>query len=92
MCIDFIDINKACLRDSYLLPNINHLVDNASGFGMLSFEDVFIRYNQLKMHPDDEDKTNFIINKGVYYYRVMLFELKNVRAIYQRMMNKIFAE
>lgn len=26
MCIDFTDLNKACLKDSYPFPNINKLV------------------------------------------------------------------
>ena len=92
MCVDYIDLNKACCKDSYPLSNINHLVDNVSGFGMLSFRDAFSRYNRVKMHPDDKDKTAFITNKGVYCYQVMLFTLKNARATYQRMMNIVFSE
>ena len=66
-------------------------MDNASGFRILSFGDTFTKYNQLKMHPNNKDKIAFITNEGVYYYKVMLFGLKNGRAIYQRMMNKVFA-
>ena len=47
---------------------------------MLSFRDVFTRYNQLI--PDDEDKIMFITNEGVYCYRVMLFGLKNAGITY----------
>ena len=54
MYIDLIDLNKACSKDSYPLPNIDHLVDNTSGFKTLSFIDAFNGYNQLKMHPDDK--------------------------------------
>ena len=82
MCVDFTYLNKAYPKDIYLLPNIDHLVDNAFGFGMLSFKDAFTRYNQLKMHLDDEDKIAFITNKRVYCYRVMTFDPKNVRATY----------
>ena len=59
---------------------------------MLSFRDTFIRYNQLRMHLDDKEKTAFITNKGVYCYKVMPLELKNAKATYQRMMNKVFIE
>nr|KYP35068.1 Transposon Ty3-I Gag-Pol polyprotein [Cajanus cajan] len=31
MCIDYTDLNKACPKDSYPLPNIDRLVDGASG-------------------------------------------------------------
>ena len=41
MCINFMDLNKACPKDLYPLPNIDHLVDGASRFGMLSFGDAF---------------------------------------------------
>ena len=75
-----------------MLPNINQVVDNVSGIGVLSFGDAFTRYNQLKIHPDDEDKIAFITNERVYSYKVMPFELKNVGATYQRMMNKVFVE
>ena len=90
MCVDYTDLNKACPKDSYPLPNIDHLVDNAPGFGMLSFGDAFSEYNQVKMHPDDEEKITFITDEGVYCYRVMPFRLKNTVATYQRMMNAVF--
>ena len=56
MCVDFMDLNKACPKDSYPLPNIDALVDNASGCKVLSFLDAFSGYNQIKMHPRDERK------------------------------------
>lgn len=30
MCIDYRDLNKACLKDDFPLPHINTLVDSAS--------------------------------------------------------------
>ena len=86
------DLNKACPKDLYPLPNIDHLVDGALGFEMLSFGDAFTGYDQLKMHLDDEDKIAFNTNKGVYCYWVIPFGLKNARATYQWMMNKVFTE
>ena len=57
MCVDFTDLNKACPKDSYPLPNIDALVDSAAGCKLLSFLDAFSGYNQIKMHPMDEEKT-----------------------------------
>ena len=68
MCVDYTDLNKACPKDSYPLPNIDHLVDCASGFRILSFEDAFSEYNQVKMHPDNEEKMMFITNEGVFCF------------------------
>ncbi|XP_016178289.1 uncharacterized protein LOC107620674 [Arachis ipaensis] len=32
ICTDYTDLNKACPKDPYLLPNINTLVDTSSGY------------------------------------------------------------
>ena len=91
MCVDFTDLNKACLKDSYPLPSIDALVDSASGCKMLSFLDAFSGYNQIKMHPRDERKTAFMTETCSYYYKVMPFRLQNAGATYQRLMNRILA-
>ena len=39
---------------------------------------------------DDQEKTDFVTLTGNYHYKVMPFGLKNARAIYQRMMIRIF--
>ncbi|XP_057739852.1 uncharacterized protein LOC130956943 [Arachis stenosperma] len=92
MCVDFTDLNKACPKDAYPLPNIDTLVDNSCGFGTLSFMDAYSGYNQILMHPSDQEKTAFITEYGNYCYNVMPFGLKNAGATYQRLMNKVFEE
>ena len=92
MCIDFKKLNKACPKDSYPLPRIDQLVDATSGHELLTFMDAFSGYNQIRMASEDEEKTAFITNRGLYCYRVMPFGLKNAGATYQRLVNKIFKE
>ena len=46
--------------------------------------DGFSGYNQIKMAPEDMEKTSFITLWGIYCYKVMPFGLKNAGAIYQR--------
>jgi len=89
MWADFTDLNKACPKDPYTLPNIDSLVDNASGYGLLSFMDAFSGYHQIRMHPRDEDKTTFMVEAARYCYKVMLFGLKSAWATYQRLMDQI---
>jgi len=89
MCVDFTDLNKACPKDSYPLPSIDALVDSASGCKLLSFLDAFLGYNQIKMHPMDEEKTAFMTERSCYCYKVMPFGLKNAGATYRRLMDKV---
>ncbi|GAA0186028.1 hypothetical protein LIER_33316 [Lithospermum erythrorhizon] len=48
-------------------------------------------YHQIKMYAEDEEKTAFITEYGLYCWKVMSFGLKNVVATYQRMVNSIYA-
>ena len=50
----------------------------------------FSGYNQISMDPNDQEKTTFVTGQGTYCYRVMPFGLKNARATYQRLVNKMF--
>ena len=90
ICIDFTDLNKACPKNSFPLPRIHQLVDATAGHELLIFIDTYSGYNQIKMYPPDREKTYFITNTGLYYYNVMPFGLKNTRATYQRLVNKMF--
>ena len=88
--MDFMDLNKACPKDSFPLPRIDQLVDSTAGHKLLTFMDTFSGYNQIKMDEEDQEKTAFITSQGLYCYKVMPFRLKNVGAIYQRLVNKMF--
>ena len=86
MCVDFTDLNKACLKDSYPLPSIDTLVNSASGCRLLIFLDAFFGYNQIRMHSRDECKIVFMTELSCYCYKVMPFGLKNAD---QRLMDRV---
>ena len=90
MCVDFTDLNKACLKDSFPLPRIDQLVDSTAGHKLLIFMDAFSGYNQIMMNENDQEKTSFITSRGIFCYKVMSFGLKNAGATYQRLMNRMF--
>jgi len=91
MCVDYTNLNKACPRDAYTLPNIDRLVDGAGGNKVLSVLNAYSDYNQIPMAASDMNKTAFIIDNANYLYRVMPFGLKNAGATYQRLMDKVFS-
>ena len=80
MCVDFTDLNKACSKDSFPLPQIDQLVDSIAGHKLLTFMDAFSGYNQIKMDEEDQKKIAFITSQGLYCYKVMPFGLKNAGA------------
>lgn len=68
------------------------LVDATAGHELLSFMDAYSGYSQILMHPDDQEKTTFMTNLGIFCYKVMPFGLKNAGATYQRLVNKMFVD
>jgi len=91
-CIDFSNLNDACPKDCFPLPRIDQLVDGMAGHELLFSMDVYPSYNQIPMYVPDQDHTSFITDRIFCCYKVMPFGLKNARAIYQRLVNKMFVE
>ena len=89
-CVDFRNLNRACPKDEFPLPNMDLLIDSVARYAMFSFMDGFSGYNQIRMAPRDAEKTAFRTPIGNFYYTVMPFGLKNAGATYQRAMMAIF--
>nr|GEW17443.1 reverse transcriptase domain-containing protein [Tanacetum cinerariifolium] len=92
MCVDFTDLNKACLQDCYPLPEIDWKVESLCGYPFKFFLDAYKGYHQIQMAAADEEKTAFHTGQGVYCYTKMPFGLKNAGATYQRLMDKAPAD
>ena len=88
--MDFRNLNKACPKGEFSLPNIDLLVYSAAGSSMFSFMDGYNGYNQIRMATKDAEKIAFRIPIGNFYYTVMPFGLKNAGATYQQTMTVIF--
>ena len=53
MCVDFIDLNNTCPKDSFPFPRIDQLMDSTVGYELLTFMDAFSGYNQIRMNEED---------------------------------------
>jgi hypothetical protein len=47
MCIDFIVLNKACLKDEFPLPRIDSLIDATPTSKLMSLLDCYSGYHQI---------------------------------------------
>lgn len=47
LCVDFRNLNLACKKDNYPLPNMETMLQRVTGSGMTSFLDGFSGYNQV---------------------------------------------
>ncbi|XP_060190734.1 uncharacterized protein LOC132620012 [Lycium barbarum] len=92
MCVDFTDLNKACLKDPFPLPHIDQMIDATAGHELLSFLDAYSGYNQIKMNLADQTKTTFITLTRLHCSNVMPFGLKKAGATYQRLVTTMFKD
>ncbi|GJW12497.1 reverse transcriptase domain-containing protein [Tanacetum coccineum] len=54
MCVDFKDLNKACPKDGYPLPEIDWKVESLCGFPFKCFLDAYKGYHPIQMAKEDE--------------------------------------
>ncbi|GJU53690.1 reverse transcriptase domain-containing protein [Tanacetum coccineum] len=90
MCVDFMDLNKACPQDYYPLPEIDWKVKSLCGYPFKCFLDAYKGYHQIQMAESDEEKMTFHTSQRVYCYTKIPFVLKNTGATYQRLVDKAF--
>ena len=80
ICTDFRNLNRACPKDNFPTPFIDHILDECARSEVFYFMDSFSRYNQIK--PEDQHKIAFICPWGTFPYRKMPFVLKNAGATF----------
>ena len=82
VCMDFTDLNKTCLKDPFLMLQIDRLVDSTVGHPRMSFLDAFQGYHQIPLAAEDQEKTAFVTPVRNFHYKVMPFGLKNAGSTY----------
>nr|CAE02216.2 OSJNBb0002N06.6 [Oryza sativa Japonica Group]CAH66592.1 OSIGBa0092G14.3 [Oryza sativa] len=92
MCVDFTDLNKACPKDDFPLPQIDQLVDSTAGCELMSFLDAYSSYHQIHMNLLDIPKTFFITPFGTFCHLRMPFGLRNAGATFARLVYKVLGK
>ena len=82
ICIDFRNLNRASLKDNYLVPAMEQILQSVSGSAMLSLLDGFSGYNQVLVSKEDRLKATFRTKWGTYAYDKIPFRLINAGATF----------
>ena len=89
LCIGYRVLNKITVRNQYLVPRIDDLLDQMMGAKYFSKIDLKSGYHKVPIEHMDVWKTAFNSKECLFEWLVMPFGLKNVPTTFIRMINNI---
>ena len=90
--MDYRKLNAITITNAFPLPFTDTVLDAVAGHEMYSILDEFSGYKEVRMHPDDQEKTAFVTEWGVFVAVVMMFGLKTASATFHRIILEVFGE
>lgn len=78
-------------KDAYQIPQIDDTLDTLVGSCSFSTLDLVSGYWQVGVAVQDREKTAFCVLEGLFEFKVLLFDLNNAPATFQRLMDLVLS-
>ena len=88
-CVDYRGLNSVTKPDRFPLPRIDDMLDQLGEMKHFSTLDLASGYWQVCMSRTAREKTAFVMQQGLFEFRVMPFGLMNAPAVFQHLMQQV---
>ncbi len=88
-CMNYQKLNALIKRDRYSILLIDEVLSWIQDSKYLTWLNIIITFNKLRMSSESENLTTFVTFFNVYKYRMMLFELINELTFFQHYINDV---
>jgi hypothetical protein len=90
LSVDYRALNKQTVKSRYPLPRVDTSLDQFTGASYFTKIDRASAYHQVRVRPEDVNKTAFCTRYGHHEFTVMPFGLCNAPATFQRLISDVF--
>ena len=84
ICVDMPSLNKAIIRERYIIPTIDDVVSDLNGCKVFSKIDLNQGYHQIPLHPDSRALSTFSTHVGLFQYKHLNFGLSCPAEIFRK--------
>lgn len=89
MCIDYRELNKNIIPQSFPFPFIDDIIVNTRGRKWFSVIDINAAFWAVPIKKSDRHKTAFVTQKGHYQWNFMPFGMRNSAPRFQALLSRI---
>ena len=92
MAVDYRGLNKVTIKNRYPIPSMRDLYSKLRGARVFSCLDLRSGYHHVRIKREDQAKTAFITEYGLFEWTRMSFGFANAPSVFQRAMDAVFGD
>jgi hypothetical protein len=88
-CVNYQALNNCTIKDKFPIPFFEEQLADLRDAKYFTKLDICSGYHQVRMHPDDLEKTTCRMHQGLFEFLIMLFGFTNTPITFQALLNEV---